>query len=472
MVPNLFRRLLGEGALGTALVPLFSHTLEQEGKHKARQHLTIIFACLGIVLILLCLVVTGGTFLLRPYVTTDYGQNALKLIPLLMPYAFFICFVGIVGAILNSIRVFFLPALGALLLNISIIGCLLFVAPGFHGNMGKILNSLSWAVLLAGFAQFLLMLLLLWHKGFFPALRGFKMENFPVLRELWTLTLPGLIGASALQISFLVDRLLGAYLGPQAVPALTYTDRIIFLPISVFGLALGSVLLANMSRSAAKKNYTEMFDALRLGLRHIIYICVPIAIFTVIFREEILKLIYLRGKFTESDLHETAWAALFYGCGIPFFAAIKIVVSAFYARKDMKTPLKVSLLCITVNIILNIILMFPLRQGGIALATVITAALNNLFLLYLLRREFQLNLRLRVVLNTLLKAGTAAAIIAVCLYFTYPRLSAILPEPLPEVQGLLPLTITGIAFCVVYALVTLVINCKEPRELLGMFRRD
>ncbi len=470
MVPNLFRRLLGEGALGTAMVPLLAHRLEREGMLSARRHLTPIFAILGVILALICVVVSGVAILIKPLVSTEYGRDALRLIPLLMPYTFFICFVGVISAVLNSIRVFFLPALGALLLNIFIICCLLFWAPGLTGDTERLLEMLAFTVVWAGVIEFVLLLALLYWHGFFPLIYRLRAADFTVLRELWQMTLPGLIGASALQISFLVDRLLAAWLGPQAVPALTYTDRIVFVPIGVFALSLGSVLLSNMSHHAGRNDLVGMAGALELGLRHVIYICLPLAVFTVVFREQILRLLYFRGSFSESDLRETAQATLFYASGIPFFAAIKITVSAFYARKDMKTPLFTSLLCIGVNIVLSLLLMSPLRQGGIALATVISSFLNNALLLYLLRKRLGTILKLRALFAALLRAAISTAISVIAVYAAYPCLTRQLPELFPEFQGVLPLAFAGFVFCFFYGLLSVVFRYREAGELIAIFK--
>ena len=471
MVPNMFRRFLGEGALGTAMVPLISHSLEEHGQHETRRRLTAIFLALGLLLAALIILVSGGAILLREWVKTDYGRLALNLIPLLMPYAFFMCFVGTISSILNCVKVFFLPALGALLLNISIISCLLLVTPGLQGDMNAILRSLSFAVLIAGAIQLLLMIILLHHHKMFPARMESFQSGWKTVKELFRLTLPGLIGASALQFSFLTDRLIAAFIGPNAVPALTYSDRIVYLPISIIGLSLGSVLLPTMSRAAARKDFQELFSNLRLALRFIIYLCVPAAVFAVIFRIPLLRLLYLRGAFSEHSLQETAWAMLFYGCGIPFFVSAKVVVPAFYARKDMTTPLKVSILCILVNLILSIALMVWLRQGGIALATVIASLLNNSLLLFLLHRKFNTyNLKLKSLIPDALRSIIISLISAIILYKAYPFLLKHtqlnwLPKDFIALAG------SGIIFCTVYFLLTLASGSRTPRSLTKLFKR-
>ncbi|MCP3968136.1 MAG: murein biosynthesis integral membrane protein MurJ [Lentisphaerae bacterium] len=470
MAPNMLRRLLGEGALGTALVPLLSHSLTEKGPSETRRQLSVIFGFLGGMLALLSVIFAGAAVILEPFVQRDYGRQALLLLPLLMPYAFFICFVGVITSVLNSIKVFFLPALGSLLLNIAIIGVLL-MAPGFEGGIQAVLEVLSGTVVLAGAIQFILMLMLLAKYGMFPLMNISVLKNLKVVKDLWKLTLPGLIGASALQFSLIADRLIAYFIGPHAVPALTYTDRIVYLPISVIALALSSVLLANMSQAAAEKDYKELFAILRLGIRLVLYLCVPIAVFAVIFREPILKILYMRGEFDAVALRETSLAALYYCSGIPFFAAVKIILPAYYSRKDMKTPLKISLICIAVNIVLNLLLMKPLAQGGIALATVISAILNIVLLLWLLHRDYrQYELRLKLLGFEMLRSAVAAGILTTFLWYIYPMLPQIKMRHVP--LDILPLTISGIIFCFGYLLLTAVTGSPVPRELIKMFKRS
>jgi putative peptidoglycan lipid II flippase len=469
MVPNMFRRFLGEGALGTAMVPLISHSLEEHGQHETRRRLSAVFLVLGLLLAVLVVLVSGISFLLREWVKADYGQLALNLIPLLMPYAFFMCFVGIISSVLNCVKVFFLPALGALLLNISIISCLLLVAPCLAGDMNAVLRSLSLAVLIAGAVQLVLMIILLHHYKMFPARMESFQRGWQTVKELFRLTLPGLIGASALQFSFLTDRLIAAFIGPNAVPALTYSDRIVYLPISIIGLSLGSVLLPTMSRAAARKDFEELFSSLRLALRFILYLCIPAAVFAVIFRVPLLRLLYLRGAFTEHSLQETAWAMLFYGCGIPFFVAAKVVVPTFYARKDMVTPLRVSIICIFVNLVLSLALMVWLRQGGIALATVIASLLNNSLLLFLLHRKFNnCDLRLKSLLPEAFRSVVVSLLSAVILYKAYPFLLKYTQlNWLPD--DLVALIIAGGTFCGLYFVFTFITGSKIPFTILNKF---
>lgn len=467
-IPNTFRRILGEGALGSALVPLLAHTLESEGREKARHDLTAIFSFLGLLLVLISLLISGAALLAVPYVSEPRYVMTLQLLPVVMPYVFFICLTGAISAALNTLKVFFLPALSAILLNIALIACLLFVCPLFNSEPQKTLNSLGISVLIAGFVQLILMLILLHLKGMSPKI-NLSCSLAPI-KELWHLTLPGLLGASALQISTLIDKALACYLGPQAVPALSYSDRIVYLPIGVFAVSLGAVLLSDMSRNAAGGKTSRIASSLIFGLRIILYICIPIAVFTMFFREPIIRLICLGGRFSPEDMEQTAYAMLFYAAGIPAFVSVKLILPAFYSRKEMKTPVRISIFCICVNIVLNIILMFPMRQGGIALATVIASFLNNILLLYYLRRQTGIPLPLNRIFSTLWKSLSAAGIAAVGIYY----LNMHLFEPLKIKilrPDLVPVLLSGLLFCGIFLGLTFLMRCREPREIFAILKR-
>ncbi len=474
MVPNLFRRILGEGALGSALIPIISGVEAEEGEQKVRYNLTVVFAVLSIILLAIVLVVTifswiiSGCFSVEISSKYEHVKLALKLLPIVMPYAFFICLIGVCGSILNAKRVFFLPALGALLLNVMLIGMLLYGYRFMLNNREELLNYLGVTVLVAGAVHLALMMLLLWKHGRMPLCQLAALKNSKMLHSIWQLTLPGVLGASATQVSFLVDRSLAAWLGPEAVPALNYTERLVYLPIGVFALALGSVLLADMSKAAARGDREEFLDDLVLGLRHVYFVCVPLAAYMIFFRTEIISLLFAGGNFKLENVQATAWATLFYALGIPVFCAQKVIIPAFHSRKEMKTPLKVALWAIGLNVVLNLILMWPLKQGGLALATVLSASFNNLTLIYILRKQgFMVNLRpVMLSLLKILLAAAAATLVARFLYDGIADWHLMLWK-----AELVPLLSTAAIFAVVYSVCAGMLRCPEIGENLNMFLR-
>lgn len=388
MVPNLFRRLLGEGALSQALIPLLSHTEAEKGLTEVRKQLAVVLAFLTALLIIITVAVSGiglciGNFCPVP----GYVKSAMSILPMIMPYAIFICLVGVMTAVVNTRKVFFLASLNALILNIVQIALLGIAGKISGSNSWQMLYILSGGVLLSGVLQLAMLVYLLKRYKVFPIFQKSERHAQSILKELFTLALPGLIGGGAAQFGFIIDRAIALKLGDYAVPALNYTERLVYLPVGIVAVALGSVLMANMSRAAANKNFDEMMDDMTLGLRYVWFLCAPMAIFMIAYREPLIRLLFMRGRFTAADVINTDDALLYYAMGIPAFCSLKIILPGFYARKKMRLPLVISLCCITLNIPLSIILMYPMKQGGIALATVIAQMLNNALLLVFLRRD-------------------------------------------------------------------------------------
>ena len=473
MIPNLFRRLLGDGALGTALTPIIAETEHAEGISQVRRNLAQIFTMLGILLALIVIVVS-----VFAWVTGKYGLlygsgimqsqrviGSFQLLPLIMPYAFFICLTGVVGAVLNYSGIFVRPALTALFFNICMI---LGLCAGifFQLPSQKLLTLLAILTPAAGAIQLLLMLWMLHICGRFPVFSRAAFQNFAVTGKLIKLATPGLIGYGVLQLSFIIDRTLALCLNDQAVPALTYVDRIIDLPIGLFAVSLGSVLMAAMTHAAAGKDWDAMRRQLNFSLRHVWFVGAPMAAAVIFFHVEILRVLCLGGRYTDSDLNATRMVAVFYGMGIPFFCSLKVILPAFYSRQDMKRPFYVSLIAISANIILNLLLMFPLRQSGLALATVIASVINNSLLLFLLRRDgFPLN---RSTVFSCCRSAVIALCAAVSIRMILPWFSNFFTPSF--FSDCLLLLLCGIAFSIAFLLFALLFRTPELKEFLNILR--
>ena len=467
MIPNLFRRLFGEGALSQALIPMLSHTEAEKGLTEVRKQLALVLATLtGLLIIITIAVSAAGLWIGNFCPVPDYVKSAMNILPWIMPYAIFICLVGVMTAVVNTRKVFFLASLNALILNIVLI-MLLYLAGKFaQGSQNRMLHILTGGVLISGVLQLAMLMYLLKRYGVFPVFRKSERPAGAVFKELFTLAMPGLIGGGAAQFSFLIDRSIALKLGDYAVPALNYTERLVYLPVGIVAVALGSVLMANMSRAAAQKNFVEMMDDMTLGLRYVCFLCIPLAVFMIVCREPLIRLLFMRGKFTHTDMLNTADALFFYAMGIPAFCATKVILPGFYARKKMTAPLKISLFCILLNIPLSIILMYPMKQGGIAFATVIAQTLNNLLLLYFLRRD-KFSPDLAQALITLIRS-LAFALLAAFPALYYKQITHWLqPAAIPGLPDALPLlAVTGL-FGIIYLGLSFLAKAPEIREFIS-----
>ncbi len=387
-LPNLFRRILGEGALGTALVPMIVHAMNDEGEERARERFSTVFIWLTFLLAAITVLIALPALFLADSLPAGHWRLAAKLTPVVMPYCIFICCVGVLTSYANSLREYFLPSLTAILQNIILIGGLFLIFKGAVSRGTDELFLMGASVLLSGLLELLLMFRIIQRKNMMVKISAKIFRDTETIRSLFFLALPGIIGASALQLSLIADRLIAGWIGAYAPSALYYSERLVYLPIGVFAFAFQTVSLSEMSRAAAKEDYRDMVGMMMFSLRNLLFVTVPIAVFMFLFSEDMIRLFYMRGKFDAAALRETLLAMQFYVCGIPFFAASKVLVTGFTARKDMKTPLFITLITVSANILLNLALMIPLKQGGIALATVLTALLSNLLMLGILRKKF------------------------------------------------------------------------------------
>ncbi len=476
MIPNLFRRLLGEGALGTALIPLTAEIEAADGIPVLRRKLAAIFAALGailagIVLIFSLAALVSGRFIAaygNDFWRSDRFTIMLKLLPLLMPYAFFICLTGVISAVLNYAKIFVRPALTALLFNIFMIAGLSIAWFGAF-PAEKVLPFLAVLTPLAGAVQLFLMGWMLHSCGFFPDFRKGFLKEREIIRKLFTLATPGILGYGVLQLSFIIDRALAVSIGNKAVPALTYVDRIIDLPIGIFAVSLGSVLMASMSRAAAENDAASLREQLNFSLRHVWFICAPLAAGIVFFHADVLRVLCLGGRYTMDDLCAARMVAVFYGTGIPLFCSLKVILPAFYARKQMKTPFYVSLAAITANVVCNLILMIPLKQGGLALATVISSLVNNTVLLIILYRQ-GFGLSRRTIISPL-RSVILSTVCAAVLFFIMRANGITVAGCGTPGKDIILLLAISIAFGGSYLLLSALCRAAEVKEVVNLLLR-
>ena len=472
MIPNLLRRLLGEGALGSALTPVIADTEKNGGIPQARLQLAQVLSMLGALLALIVVIAALGAWLFGTYASA-HGYplritGVCELLPLMLPYTFFICLTGVITAVLNYAGMFIRPALTSLLFNL----CMIFgMASGVYLELPEKDMLALLAVLLpaGGMVQFFLMLWMLKLCGRFPL---FSRETFSSLAVTWKIlkiAAPGIASYGVLQVSFLIDRLLAVSLGDQAVPALSFVDRIIDLPIGLFAVAMGSVLMASMTRAAAAADWDAMREQLNFSMRHVWFVCAPMAAGVIFFHPEILRVLCLGGKYTENDLNAASLVAVFYGMGIPLFCSMKIIQPAFYSRKDMKRPFYVSLAAISCNIVLNLILMIPLEQGGLALATVISSAVNNTLLLTILAKE-GFKIKKRTVFSAL-RSVVIALISGSGTWLLLPFIRRVCSGISGTGGDICILGAVIIIFSTVYFLFTVLCSAPELAEFINILRR-
>ena len=463
LVPNMFRRILGEGALGTALVPILTDTLEKQGVDSARKKFSTVMLWLFFLLAAITVLLSAGALIACCFIDSERWQLALFTIPVIMPYCILICSIGVFTSVLNTFRIFFLPAVMGLLPNIFMIGTVYFLLPDLMDSPLKALRVISVAMLLSGLIELIFLAIYLKKKNMLPEISKKILLNFSAVHEVWEKVLPGLIGAGALQIGTLVDGSLAMYIGDHAKAAMYYSDRLVYLPIGLFGVAFGTVSLPLLSKYVAGNRMKSMLIASFASMRQLLFIAIPMAVLTVMFSKELLAFLFLGGKFDNTALNEAHQAMFWYAIGIPFFCLTKLTVNTFYCRKNMKTPAIVSICCIGLNIILSAILMFPMKQGGITLATAFTSALHNILLLWILKKELG-----RMPLWGTVKFSAIilffSGISGVAAYYSHKWILCH-PEYHFLPRGIVPLMVAGGAFLFVYIVLCFVFRIHELRNV-------
>ncbi|MCH2174321.1 MAG: murein biosynthesis integral membrane protein MurJ [Lentisphaeria bacterium] len=382
---NIFRRGFGEGASTEATIPVFNEKMEQKGLPAAFEFLTIVLNRLFIGLLGISFVAALIALAFIQWDTKQMNQEAAKLYLWFIPLIPLVCLYGFLIGILNSLGKFSLPALAPILINLAIM-----LGFWLSTNHPKNQNLLLASCLLIGAIAQIFILIPSLRKKEYRWKFKFKLLNEDRLK-LRKLFIPAIIGASFYPIGILVDRGFAAWCGAGAVSGLYYAERLVYLPIGVFGVALTAACLPVMSRAFAKNDLKEVESSLNYSIKQILFITLPLTIALFLGCDAIIEVLFLRGEFDQQSVTDTRKALLFYLPGIPAFAALKIIRSGFFSMQDTKTPLKVSLFCIALNIVLNIIFINPLEQSGIALATSISAATNVFILIFLLVKKMDIS---------------------------------------------------------------------------------
>ncbi len=385
MLPNFMRRLVAEGALTSAFIPVFTEIKEKEGEAAAFHFANVIYTLLFWGLAVLLLLAETGLFFFAkfPHLSPAVRLTA-ELLKLFTPYLLFMALCALAAGILNSYHKFFSPALNPIILDVVWIFAVLWIA-----TLGKTSEErlfwLSVWIFISGMIQWGVQIPFLLRTGYRP--RFLFDFSHPGLRKVGQLILPAVLGFAVMQINLLVDTTMGLWIGPGANSSLWYGNRIMQFPLGIFAIAMGTALLPAISRHAARNEIQEANRSLSFALRSIFFIIFPSTVGLIVLRTPIVKLLFERGQFDAVSTARTAFVLLCYTFGLFAYSGQKVIVAGFYSMQDMKTPMKVGALTLFLNIILNFILMRFLREGGLALATSISGMINFAALLYLYDRK-------------------------------------------------------------------------------------
>jgi len=377
-IPNFLRRLFAEGAFNQAFVPVLSEYRSTRSQQEVRELVNAVAGVLGLILLL----VTALVVVAAPYVSIPIAYGFLEqpdkfalfvqMLRLTFPYLLLISLTAFCGAVLNSYDRFAVPALTPALLNISLIGCAFLLAP----YMGRPELALAWGVLIAGVAQLLFQLPFLARISLFPI--PLLRPGHPGVRQVGKLMIPALFGVSVSQINLLLDAFIASLLSSNAVSWLYYSDRLVELPLGVFGVAIATVVLPSLSRKHAEQSLAQFAGTLDWAMRLVCLVAIPATLALVVIAEPILVTLFQNDQFTTVDVQRVTASLQAYAFGLIAFMGVKIFAPGYFSRQDTRTPVRIGIIAMMTNMVLNLVLVFGLgmQHVGLALATSLAAFVN------------------------------------------------------------------------------------------------
>ncbi len=394
-IPNFMRRLFAEGSFSLAFVPVLSEVRESGDRQALKDlvdHVTGTLA--GILLIITAIGIFAAPMMLAIFAPgwliegrPEFWLSA-DMLRITFPYVLLISLTALSGGILNTFERFLVPALTPVLLNISLIAAAVFLS----GQMEVPVKALAWGVLAAGIAQLLIQIPALMNLGVMPRPRwGWRHSG---VRKILRLMIPTLIGSSVAQINLLLDMVIATFLVSGSVTWLYYSDRLMEFPLGIFGVALSTVILPNLSQKFAAQNPQAFSATIDWALRLALIITLPAALGLAVLAKPILITLFQYQAFVLNDVEMSALSLAAYAVGLPAFIAVKVLAPGYYARQDTKTPVKIAITAMVSNMLLNFLFVgtflameFKGPHTGLALASSAAAYINAALLYRGLRRQ-------------------------------------------------------------------------------------
>ncbi len=472
-IPNLLRDLFAEGALSAAFVPTFTRVLHREGKSKAWLLTNLVINSLVVILGLVTLLMCFGAQWFVYLLAAPFAQQpekfdlTVRMTQIMSPFLLFVALAAVMMGMLNACGAFFTPALASSAFNVCCILAGIFLSP-FMPRFGlDPIVSMAIGALVGGASQFFVQIPSASAMGFHYR---FVLDfSDPTLRHIAQLMLPAVIGLSATQINITVDTQLASRYGDGPVSWLNYAFRLMQLPIGVFGVAVATATLASVSRHAAQNAMEKLRDTVASSLRLAACLTFPASVGLIVFRKEIVRLLYQRGKFLPSDTDQTSQVLLLYGLALFAYSAVKILVPTFYALNDTKTPVRMSVITVAVKVALNFLMIVPLQFLGLALSTAVASWLNFALLLRKLNHATREEWHWQD-LGPYFRIGLASLIMGIVASLAYRLGEAVVP-----VRGTLSLSLV-LGFAITIGMATTVALLKlfrveEAAELDQLVKR-
>lgn len=467
-IPNLLRRLFAEGSLTIAFIPVFTEYLTQKSREDA-------FQVARIVLTLLSTLLAGVTILgilLSPWIVRimapGFGGEGMKyeltvlLTRITFPYIFLISILALFMGILNSLRHFATPAAAPIFLNVGMIGATLWVSP----HLSEPIIGLALGVLFGGIIQVGLQIPWILREGI--SLRPCWMPSHPAVKRIGLLMAPAVFGSAIYQLNQFIGTLLASLLSEGSVSWLYYADRLVQFPLGVFAIAMSTAALPSLSKQAADNDMDGFSETLSHALRLVFFIAVPSMVGLILLGHPLIQVFFERGAFDAQSTVMTKKALFYYSLGLWAFSGIRVLVAAFYALQDTKTPVKVAAVALGANVVFSLLFMGHLEHGGLALALSLASTLQFCLLVFYLKRRMEI-LRLKPVMRSTAKSVLGAILMGVGIYYAIHRLGVLNSEI--GLSHLIPnLAVLILLGSLLYFVITWILGCRELRSLVEVLK--
>ena len=467
-IPNLIRRLFGEGSLSISFVPVFTQYLTDKGKDEAFEMARSAIKLLSVLLV----IITVSGIVLSPWIVRIFAPGftespekfalAVVLTRIMFPYIFFICLVALSMGILNVLGHFAAPALAPVFLNIAMI-LSVYIISIFSADSTNRVYGLAFGVVIGGFLQLALQVPFLIKKRFYFWQKAGIWH--PGLKRIALLFFPAIFGSAVYQINTLAITLLASIQSEGSISYLYYADRLVQFPLGIFAIAAATALLPSISRQAAAKDMNAVRDSFAYTLKFVFFITIPAMVGLIVLRQPVVALLFERGAFGREATLLTVNAVLYYSIGLWAVSGVRIVVFTFYALKDTKTPVYAAVISIIANILLGVILMGPMGHAGLALALSLASMLNFGLLMRVLNIKLgplkQSGIAKSVCKNVICSVIMGIAVWTVALYII-PSGTESLPG---QIIGLMGSILTGL---VIYGVFSMIFKTAEIKRVLNL----
>jgi len=461
MIPNLLRSFLGEGALSSAFIPIFAEYLTNHDRKKAEYFASNVLNILIITLIIVVILGIWGAPLLINLIAIGFKSNvykyqlAITLTRIMFPYIGFVAVAALFMGILNSYNHFLVPALSPAMLNISVIIFALTLSYKYG------VYSIAWGVVLGGIGQALIQAPVLIRK---KIKYSFVVDfNDPGIKKLLKLLIPAMIGLAITEINVVVDRTIASTLIDGSISALYYSNRLVQFPLGVFGIAISIAIFPTLAKHIAKNNIPEFKKSFLFGLRMLLFTTIPSAVGLIVLKDSMIRLIYEHGTFNRVATNMTASALLYYSIGLFAYACVRLITISFYALKDTKTPVKIGIYIVFINIALDLILVRYLAHSGLALATSVAALINLIILLKVLQDKIG-DFELKSQGSFLLKIIISSIFLGIICVLVSNYFGSLL-DLSNKYNQLIQVTASIFSGCLAYFIISYILDVKEVRNL-------